>query len=157
MTWIFLVLKWLHVLAACLYVGGSIANGLAKTLGDREGSESAASALRFVRRSNRAFLIPASFVLPASGIPMAWILGTPLLGGWLLVGLVLFAALSVLLVWAVRLEERLLALAEVAAKAGEPLPREYLELASIYATGGGIATVLLLSILLLMVARQAIL
>ncbi len=154
--WMYLVLKSLHVLSACLYVGGSFANGLAKTLGDRGGSRPAVTALRFVHRSNRLLLVPASFVLLATGLALAWVRGTPLLEGWLLVGLLLFAVLSALLLWAVRLEDRMLAMAEAAADSGMPLPPEYTRLSPVYLAGGAAATVLMLLMVLLMVARQAI-
>lgn len=154
--WMYLVLKWLHVLAACVYVGGSFANGLAKTLGDRGRSGSAVTALRFVHRSNRLLLVPASFALLATGLALAWVRRTPLLEGWLLVGLLLFAVLSALLLWAVRLEDRMLAMAEAAADSGMPLPPEYTRLSPVYLAGGAAATVLMLLMVLLMVARQAI-
>jgi len=108
----YLLLKWLHVLAACLYVGGSFANGLLKTLADRASSaEASAALLTGVVWSNRVLLVAPSGMLFATGLMLARLGRLPLASGWVAHGIALFAMLSPLLVWGMRIEHRLAALA----------------------------------------------
>lgn len=151
----YLLLKWLHVLAACAYVGGSFANGLAKALADRApNAEASAALLGAVVWSNRALLVAPSFVLAPTGLAMAWRAGLPLTSGWVAQGIALFALLSAILVWAMRLEGRLERLAAEAARLGRPLPPAYRALGPRYASLGLAATAGLLATLFLMVARR---
>jgi uncharacterized membrane protein len=148
-------IEWIHVLAACLYVGGSFANGLAKFLADRAGSAvGAASILEVTRWNNRALLVPATIVLPATGLWMARERGIPLASGWLRDGLLLFAVLTAALVWAVRMEERLHRLAEQAGARGEELPAAYRRYGPVYAGLGLASTGAMLLVLHLMVFQQ---
>ncbi|MEB2343512.1 MAG: DUF2269 domain-containing protein [Deltaproteobacteria bacterium] len=150
-----LLLEWLHVLAACCYVGGSFANAIAKTLADRAPSaEASAALLGAVVWSNRLLLVPPSFVLPATGLAMAWRMGLPLGSGWLAEGIALFALLSLILFWGVRLEHRLERLARDAARRHAPLPPAYHALAPLYAGLGLTATAALLAVVFLMVAKR---
>lgn len=151
----YLLAKWLHVLAACLYVGASFANGLLKTLADRAPSaEASAALLSGVVWNNRLLLVPPSFVLLATGLWMAWVGGLPLASGWLAHGIALFALLSLLLAWGMRLEHRLAALASGAAARREPLPSAYRRLSPLYAGLGIAATVALLAALFTMVTKR---
>ena len=151
-------IEWIHVLAACLYVGGSFANGLAKLLADRAGSAAGAAYILGVTRwNNRVLLLPATIVLPATGLWMARERGIPLASGWLRDALLLFAALTVALVWAVRIEERLHRLAEQAGVRGEALPAAYRRRGPVYAWVGLLATAAMLLVLRLMVFQQPLL
>lgn len=151
----YVLLKWLHVLAACLYVGGSFANGLMKTLADRSPSaEASASLLHAVVWSNRLLLVAPSFVLLSTGLAMASMAGMPIVSGWVAQGIFLFALLSGCLVWAMRLEHRLAWLADDAARRHEPLPAAYRALAPLYAGLGLAATLGILAALFVMVAKR---
>ncbi len=151
----YLLLKWLHVLAACAYVGGSFANGLMKTLADRVPSaEASAGLLHAVVWSNRLLLAAPSVVLLATGIAMARLAGLPLVSGWIAEGIVLFVLLSLALVWAIRLEHRLAQLASEAAQHREPLPPAYRALGPLYAGLGLAATLGILAVLYVMVMKS---
>ncbi len=105
----------MHLLAAALYLGVSLADGYVKTSADRTRDAAAIEfALNLVTRQNRVFIIPATIVLLATGLAMAFLSGVPLLQGWLFLGLVAFAVFCVLLGVAVWLEARLLLLARTA-------------------------------------------
>lgn len=154
----YLLLKWLHVLAACAYVGGSLANGLMKALADRAASaEASAGLLHAVVWSNRLLLAAPSVVLLATGVAMALLASLPLASGWVAEGLALFVLLSAALVWGMRLEDRLGRLAREAAERREPLPPAYLELGPLYAGLGLAATLAILAVLYVMVAKRPIL
>jgi uncharacterized membrane protein len=154
----YVLLKWLHVLAACLYVGGSLANGLLKTLADRAPSaEASAALLRAVIWNNRALLVAPSFVLLPTGVALAWTAGLPLASGWVAQGLALFVLLSAILAWALRLEHRLARLAAQAAASHDPLPAAYRNLTPLYATLGLAATAAMLAVLFVMVAKRPLL
>ncbi|CAG1008281.1 hypothetical protein MYXO_03707 [Myxococcaceae bacterium] len=154
----YVLLKWLHVLAACAYVGGSFANGLMKALADRAASaDASASLLHAVVWSNRLLLVAPSGVLLVTGIAMALIAGLPLASGWVAEGLALFALLSLALAWAMRLEQHLARLASDAAARREELPPAYRTLGPLYAGLGLGATLAMLAVLYVMVAKRPIL
>lgn len=154
----YLLLKWLHVLAACLYVGGSFANGLLKTLADRAPSAAAsASLLHGVVWSNRLLLVAPSFVLLGTGLAMASLAGVPIGSGWAAQGIALFALLSVFLILGIRLEHRLARLAGDAARRGEPLPAAYRALTPLYAGLGLAASLGMLAVLFVMVTKRPLL
>lgn len=153
----YLLLEWLHVLAACAYVGGSLANGLMKTLADRAPDAAASAALlHAVVWSNRLLLVVPSAILPATGIAMAWLAGIPLASGWLARGIALFALLSLALAWGMRLEHRLEQLAREAARRGEGLPAAYRALGPRYTAIGITATIAMLAALYVMVTKRPI-
>jgi len=150
-------LKWLHVLAACSYVGGSLANGLLKALADRaQSAEASAALLRAAVWNDWLLLAVPSVVLPATGIAMARLAGLSLVSGWVAQGIVLFVLLSVALVCGMRLEHRLERLAREAASRGEPLPQAYRALALPYAGLGLVATLAILATLFVMVAKRTL-
>lgn len=156
--WTYLTLKWLHVLAAALYLGVSLANGATKTLADRTGDPRAcAFALRVVGWNNRVLLLPASLALPLTGIWIALLQGLPLLEGWLAAPFSIFVLLTGVLLWAVRTEDRLRRMAEAAVQAGGDLSPEYHRLSRTWARVGGGATLLMLAVLFSMVTRWPVL
>ncbi|MFQ5698311.1 MAG: DUF2269 family protein [Myxococcota bacterium] len=156
--WAYWTLKWLHILAAALYIGGSVANGVAKALSDRlEDAAASAHALRIVGWNNRLLLMPATGILAATGWWLARRQDAALLGGWLLVPLVEFAVLTAILLWALRCERQLQRLAERGAREGRELPPEYLRLSRVWAIGGGVATLLMLAVLFAMVSKWPVL
>lgn len=154
----FLILRIVHLLAMALYVGVSLVNGYAKTRADRSGDlVEIASALTWIGRFDRVFLVPASVLLPVTGLWMAHLQGRLWSDPFVLTALALFALLSVILAFAVRLEDRLLALAVGARDASVPLPRAYRNLSRLWAATGMVATVLIVLTLVVMVAKRPLL
>ncbi|HIF97702.1 MAG TPA: DUF2269 family protein [Myxococcales bacterium] len=152
---LYLVLKTLHLVAACIYLGVSVSNGHAKTRADGlRDPRASALALDFVVGQNRVFLLPASVVLLATGLGMAYVAGLPWVQGWLLGALLLFAALSVLLGLAIRVEGQLLALAVDAEREESALPEAYWRLSQRWSALGAIATLGILLMLATMVGRM---
>lgn len=150
----YLLLKTIHVAAASLYLGVSVANGYAKTRADRRRDAGASAlALDVVCSQNRIFLVPASVVLLATGLGMAHLTGLPLTRGWLASAIVLFAGLSLLLGVAVRMEGHLLTLAEAARREKTALPEAYWRLSRRWAVLGGVASLGILLMLASMVGR----
>ncbi len=155
---LYLLLKGVHLAAAALYIGVSVANGYAKTRGDRHRDATAAAlALDLVAAQNRVFLLPASVVLLATGWGMAQLASLPLTQGWLAHALIVFAGLSVMLTLAVRMESRLLALAEEARHKGTALPALYWQLSRRWSQLGAVATLTLGLMLATMVGRRSLL
>ncbi|MBW2241795.1 MAG: DUF2269 family protein [Deltaproteobacteria bacterium] len=153
----YLLLKTLHLAAACIYLGVSVSNGYAKTRADRRRDPRASAlALDFVVGQNRVFLLPASALLLATGLAMAYVTGLPWMRGWLSGALILFAALSLLLGLAIRLEDRLLVLAEDAEREQSTLPDAYWRLSRRWSALGGIATLGILLMLATMVGRMSL-
>ncbi|MCP5058620.1 MAG: DUF2269 family protein [bacterium] len=152
---LYLVLKTLHLVAACIYLGVSVSNGYAKTRADgRHDPRAAALALDLVVGQNRVFLLPASAILLATGLGMAYVTGLSWMRGWLLGALLLFVALSGLLGLAIRMEGQLLALAEDAEREESALPEAYWRLSRRWSALGGIATLGILLMLATMVGRM---
>lgn len=154
---LYLVLKTLHLVAACIYLGVSVSNGYLKTRADgRRDPRASALALDVVVGQNRIFLLPASAVLLATGSGMAYVAGMSWLHGWLLGALLLFAGLSVLLGLAIRMEDRLLTLAENAEREASALPEAYWRMSQRWSVLGGIATLGILLMLATMVGRWSL-
>lgn len=158
MTTFFFVLKIVHLLAAALYAGGSFVNGLQETRANRSGDlESIVASLRFAALNNRVFLVPATLVLPVTGVAMAWLQRLPLFSSWLLLPLLLFALLTGLLVVSIRLEDRLCTLAEEARNRGGALDARYWGLCRLGIALGSTASLLIVGVFALMVLRRSLL
>ncbi|MCK6554724.1 DUF2269 domain-containing protein [Candidatus Binatia bacterium] len=154
----FLVLRLVHLLAMALYVGVSLANGYAKTRADRSRNVAEiVSALTWIARFDRVFLIPASVILPVTGLWMAHLQGRAWNDPFVLTALFLFALLSAILIFAIVLEDRLHALAVGAATTATRLPGAYRRLSRIWAATGAVATALIVLTLVVMVAKRPLL
>jgi uncharacterized membrane protein len=152
----FLFLKFIHLLAASLYVGASFVNGLQETIAMRSGDSALqVAALRFAGLNNRAFLIPATVLLLATGVGMAWMQGMEVLAGWLRLPLFLFFILTAILAFSIRLEDRLHALAAEAHARSEPPGGDFARLSRRAMILGPLASILILIILVLMVLKRA--
>ncbi|MEO2169430.1 MAG: DUF2269 family protein [bacterium] len=152
----FLFLKFVHMLAATLYVGASFVNGLQELSAVRSGDAGLqVAALRFAGLNNRVFLVPATVLLLGTGIGMAWMQGTEILASWLRLPLFLFFILTVILAFSIRLEDRLHALAASAHARAEPTGADFARLSRRAMALGPLASLLILAILALMVLKRA--
>lgn len=94
-----LTTKYLHVLAAIVMVGTSMANGVMRLEANRSRQRwLIAGASSLIMTLNRRLMVPSLILLPVTGLALALTLGTPLGSGWLLSGEVGTAVLWALFV-----------------------------------------------------------
>ncbi len=89
---LFLLLKWLHVLAAIAAVGANITYGIWLTRASRD-PQVLPFTLRGVKLIDDRLANPAFGLLLITGLLMAFVLPLPLTTPWLLTALVLYVAL----------------------------------------------------------------
>ncbi|GIN73292.1 hypothetical protein J14TS2_37670 [Bacillus sp. J14TS2] len=91
------VLLYIHIFAAMVMVGISLANGFGKMFADRTGNvHRMASVLALTVYFNKVLIFPSLVVVALSGIGLTVILHLPLLGGWVLQATIILAVLFIL-------------------------------------------------------------
>jgi uncharacterized membrane protein len=154
---VYLAIKWLHILSATILFGTGIGIAFFKWITDRSGDVRAIriSAERTVL-ADWVFTTPAVIVQPLSGIAMARFAGYPVLSGWVLYSLCLYALAGACWLPVVWLQIRMRALARAADHAGAPLPAMYWAYARSWFWLGVPAFLALLLVYWLMVAKPAV-
>jgi len=120
-------IKFIHVLAAAAMFGTWSALAIFMLLAERSGNTSVvALTARFVVRVETMIVAAAVALQPLSGIPLAWAIGLEPFGEiWLIISLLLYAAIVVGWLAALRIELRIRDLAREAALNAAPLPAAY--------------------------------
>ena len=85
----YLIVKWVHVLAAIVALGANVTYGVWLALASRD-PQSLPFALRGVRFLDDRLANPAYIVLLVSGLLMVFLVGFPLTLPWLLTALILY-------------------------------------------------------------------
>ncbi|MGR3760942.1 DUF2269 family protein [Roseobacteraceae bacterium NS-SX3] len=148
------LVKTLHILAAALMVGTTVANGLLHAAARQSEAAEAAALLRGVTAANRLVMGPSFVLLPATGLCLACSAGYGLSATWLAGSLALTALLVLAFLAGARLEHRLHHLARHAAATGSAdLPPGYGRLFRQAAPIGAAALVMSLLTLFLMTAK----
>ena len=156
MMW-YLFLKWLHIVAACIYLGISASNGFIKLRADKSRiAHKSATALRIVAEQNVWFLFPASGILLITGLLLADQVGVSILKGWLALGIVGFTLLCFVLIVSYRMEKRLLFLAEQSRSLKSELSIEYWRISRYWMVLGAFATCLIGMLLFVMTAKRGL-
>jgi uncharacterized membrane protein len=152
---LFLLLKSLHIASVVLFLGNVSTGAFWKFHADKLGELRArAQALDGIIESDRRFTVPGVFLIVATGVAMAMLMGYPLFGTpWILWSLVLFGiAGATFSVCVGPLQKRLLANVR-AGMAGNWNEAEYKALSHSWLKWGAVATGAPVGALFLMVFK----
>lgn len=150
----YLTLKSLHIVGACLFVGNIIVSAFWKALADRTHSLAVVRfATRLVNVTDAVFTGVGVTLLLVTGHLLAEHYGGVLAQPWIVWSYVLFAISGVL--WLVILVPLQLKQARILRAAQDAIPREYARLARLWSLTGTIATIVPLPAIYLMVAKGA--
>ncbi len=151
-----LVLRWLHVIGACVLLGTGAGIAFFMLMAWRTGrSELIAHVADTVVIADYLFTATAVVAQPVTGVLLARALGWPLTQGWIVAGLGLYVVTGVFWLPVVWIQKRIRDLARAAAARGEPPPAEARRLFRIWFACGFPAFAAVLAIVWLMLARPS--
>lgn len=153
----FALLKSLHIVAVCLFLGNIVTGLFWKRHADRTGDPRLmAHALDGVIRSDRWFTLPGVVAILATGFALAELAGYRILAtGWIWRAALLFSISGALFgIWVAPLQKRLRALAAAGAEGGSFDLGNYRRLSVAWEVTGALATLTPLGALFLMVAKR---
>ncbi len=152
-----LILRWLHVIGACVLLGTGAGIAFFMLIAHRSGdARFIAQTAGVVVLADLVFTATAVVAQPITGGLLAWRLGWPLTEGWVLASLALYAVAGVFWLPVVWIQVRMRELAQAAADRAAPLPQAYHRLFCIWFACGFPAFAAVLIILWLMIARPSI-
>ncbi len=153
MQWLFL-LRWLHVIGACVLLGTGAGIAFFMLRAQRTAdARIIAHVAGTVVIADWLFTATAVVLQPITGILLARALGWPLSEGWIAVSLLLYLLVGAFWLPVVWIQHRLRDLARTAAAQGGALPPEYHRLYRLWFLSGFPAFAGVLAILWLMIAR----
>lgn len=148
------ILRWLHVLGACVLLGTGAGIAFFMMMAHRSGdSRLIAGTARIVVAADMVFTLTAVIAQPLTGWGLARSLGWDLTEGWILASLALYALTGLCWLPVLRIQILLRDLAAAAARNGAPLPPRYHRLYRLWFGLGVPAFAAVLAILWLMLAR----
>lgn len=148
------VLRWLHVIGACVLLGTGAGIAFFFVMANRGGdARLVAHVAGTVVIADFLFTAAAVVAQPVTGLALAHGIGWPLSEGWIALSLVLYVATGLFWLPVVWIQMRLRDLAIVAAAAGEPLPPRYHSLYAVWLACGFPAFLSVLAIVWLMTTR----
>ncbi|KXF89867.1 DUF2269 family protein [Phaeobacter inhibens] len=149
-----LILRWLHVLGACVLLGTGAGIAFFMLMAHRTGdARLIAHTAGVVVLADLLFTTSAVLIQPITGGLLAWRLGWPLSEGWIALSLALYVVTGAFWLPVVWIQLRLRNLAREAADTGEALPVRYHRLFAIWFACGIPAFAAVLTIVWLMLAR----
>ena len=149
-----LLLRWLHVIGACVLLGTGAGIAFFMLMAHRTGdARTIAHVAQTVVVADALFTATAVIAQPLTGALLAWGLGWSLLEPWILAALALYALTGLCWLPVVAIQLRLRDLARDAADQGTPLPPRYARLFRVWLALGLPAFAAVLAILWLMLAR----
>lgn len=149
-----LILRWLHVIGACVLLGTGAGIAFFMLMAHRtRDARLIAHTAGVVVLADLLFTTTAVIVQPVTGGLLAWRLGWPLSEGWLALSLALYVLTGAFWLPVVWIQLRLRNLARAAAEAGGALPARYHRLFAIWFACGFPAFAAVLVILRLMLVR----
>ncbi|MCH8952777.1 MAG: DUF2269 domain-containing protein [Proteobacteria bacterium] len=149
-----LLLRWLHVIGACVLLGTGAGIAFFMAMAHRTGDPALiAGTARIVVIADLVFTATAAIAQPLTGWLLARQSGWDLTEGWIAVSLALYALTGVCWLPVVRIQIILRDLAAEAARNGTALPPRYHRLARLWVALGLPAFAAVLAILWLMIAR----
>ncbi|MES0825939.1 DUF2269 family protein [Ruegeria sp. SCP11] len=152
-----LILRWLHVIGACVLLGTGAGIAFFMLTAHRRGdARFIAQTAGTVVLADLVFTTTAVIAQPVTGSLLAWRLGWPLTEGWLLTSLALYAITGLFWLPVVWIQIQMRGLAQAAAETAEPLPHSYYRLFRIWFACGVPAFAAVLAIVWLMIARPTI-
>ncbi|MBM7554587.1 DUF2269 family protein [Thalassobacillus pellis] len=154
---LYLILKYIHILAAILMIGMSLANGVGKVFADRTGNVHRMAAISALTvYVNKRIVLPSLVVLAFSGIGLGLSLHVSFREGWIFQAMVLLVILVVGYFVGNHYETRLHHLASDAEKHNQskvsPL---YWQVSNVYyLTGAPVLVAMVLSLYLMVFQRS---
>ena len=156
MDWV-LVLRWLHVIGACVLLGTGAGIAFFMLMAHRTGEAALiAHTARIVVLADWLFTATAVAAQPITGALLAQALGWRMSEGWIVLSLALYVATGAFWLPVVWMQQRMRTLAETAAASEAPLPRAYHQLFRAWLLSGVPAFAAVLAIIWLMLARPPI-
>lgn len=152
-----LVLRWLHVIGACILLGTGAGIAFFMVMAERTGKPGLiAHVASTVVVADMLFTATAVIVQPVTGYLLARAVGWPLTEEWILLSLVLYVVTGVFWLPVVWIQIRLRDLARQAEATGTALPDRFNRFYRIWFAFGFPAFAAVLAIVWLMLARPAI-
>lgn len=153
MDWV-LLLRWAHVLGACVLLGTGAGIAFFMLMAQRTGrAELVAHVAQSVVVADMVFTASAVVIQPITGALLAQAVGWSLAEGWILASLILYGVTGAFWLPVVAIQLRIRDLALDAACRGEPLPAAQRRLFRIWMACGFPAFAAVLAIVWLMLAR----
>jgi uncharacterized membrane protein len=152
-----LVLRWLHLIGACVLLGTGAGIAFFMLMAHRTGNAALiAHTARVVVIADWVFTASAVIVQPITGALLAQAIGWRLTEGWIVLSLALYVLAGAFWLPVVWIQQRLRTLAETAATSAAPLPDDYHKLFRAWVLCGIPAFTAVLTLLWLMLARPSI-
>lgn len=152
-----LVLRWLHVIGACVLLGTGAGIAFFMMMAHRtRDARLVAHVAGTVVTADFLFTATAVVVQPVTGAMLAVALGWSLTESWIVLSLALYLLVGAFWLPVVAIQMKLRALADAAAAQGAALPAEYHRLYRIWSACGFPAFLSVLAIVWLMLARPAL-
>jgi uncharacterized membrane protein len=154
---LYFAVKYLHLIGAAVLLGTGAGIAFFQLMAHRGGNVDAIAAVaRIVVIADFLFTATAVVLQPITGVVLAGLDGYPLGEGWIVVSIALYLLAGVFWLPVVWMQIRMRDLAAVAARAAQPLPRQYHRLFRIWFAFGFPAFAAVLAIFWLMMTRPAI-
>ena len=152
-----LLLRWAHVLGACVLIGTGAGIAFFMLMAHRTGDARVIAAVaRIVVIADMVFTASAVILQPVTGGLLAWGLGWPMATPWIWASVALYLFIGALWLPVLWMQARMRDLAMAAAVAGQPLPDAYRRLFRLWFAFGVPAFAAILAIIWLMLARPAL-
>lgn len=151
----YLTFRFVHLVAAVLFLGNIVVSAMWKLRADRSGNPAiAAFATRLVARTDKLFTGPGAFVVLMTGGMLPTAAGYKFAGrGWIHVGATAFVVSALIWIFVlIPIQRKQRKMADEFGEATE-IPADYLALTKRWAMFSGIATLLLFIALAMMVYR----
>jgi len=153
MEWL-LILRWLHVIGACVLLGTGAGIAFFMLIAHRTGKPALiAHVAGTVVLADTVFTATAVVLQPLTGWALAHGLGWPMSEGWIALSLLLYVVVGMFWLPVIWIQIQLRDMARLADAAGQGLPQRYHRLWRIWFACGFPAFVAVMAILWLMLAR----
>jgi uncharacterized membrane protein len=154
---LYFAVKYLHLIGAAILLGTGAGIAFFQLMAHRSGNVDAIAAVaRIVVIADFLFTATAVVLQPITGVVLAGLDGYPLGEGWIVLSIALYLLTGVFWLPVVWMQIRMRDLAAVAARAAQPLPRQYHGLFRIWFAFGFPAFAAVLAIFWLMMTRPTI-
>jgi uncharacterized membrane protein len=154
---LYFAVKYLHLIGAAVLLGTGAGIAFFQLMAHRSGNVTTIAAVaRIVVIADFLFTATAVVLQPITGVVLAGLDGYPLGEGWIVLSIALYLLTGVFWLPVVWMQIRMRDLAAVAARAAQPLPRQYHGLFRIWFAFGFPAFGAVLAIFWLMMTRPTI-
>ena len=154
---LYFAVKYLHLIGAAVLLGTGAGIAFFQLMAHRSGNVTTIAAVaRIVVIADFLFTATAVVLQPITGVVLAGLDGYPLGEGWIVLSIALYLLTGVFWLPVVWMQIRMRDLAAVAARAAQPLPRQYHRLFRIWFAFGFPAFAAVLAIFWLMMTRPTI-